>query len=302
MLNFFQRTFDTAGGGAPAGGAPAPAAPAAPAPAAAPAAPAGDTGPWYKGTDDRIVGTWQNTFPQHINDPKELAKAATTSWLEAQKLLGAPADQLIRMPRSDDPAGMAALHKRLGRPDAATDYALKDHKGADLDPTTAEAFRNAAHKANLSKEAAATLAAEMAKFGEAQAANAQAEYDGKIAQAKTELVKNWGSNFAPFKEMAKAGAAALGFDREMVDALEKTVGYAKVMEALRKVGATTKEGQFVNGGQHGQAVGGAMTLEQAKAKLADLRADASWRTRFYNNEAGAKRELEQLEHIIAAAM
>ena len=82
-----------------------------------------------------------------MTDPAALAAAVTTSYLNAQQLLGAPADQLVRMPtKPDDEAGWAALHKRMGKPDKAEDYILKTADGKDLDAPLADALRAAAFK------------------------------------------------------------------------------------------------------------------------------------------------------------
>lgn len=296
-LNFCARTFDAPTDGGAGGGDAAAVAAAAAAAAAA--------GPWYKGkADDRIVGAWQNNFPQHVSDPAALAIAATTSWLEAQKALGVPADQILRVPtKDDDAAGWANVHKRLGRPDDAKDYVFKDAKGADLDPALTDFLRAAAHKANLSKSAAAQMASELVKFSETQTTNAQAEYDAKLAAGKTELAKNWGSNHAANMEVAKTGATALGVDREMVISLEQTFGYAKVMEMFRNVGSKTSEGKFVDPGKGGgNNGGGPMTLQQAIAKKDELFADQAWMARMAKNDRAAMRELEQIEHIMAASM
>lgn len=291
-IKFFPRTFEGEGGGG--GGV------VTPAPVVTP-----DAGPWYKGkADDRIVGAWQNNFPQHVSDPAALAIAATTSWLEAQKALGVPADQILRVPtKDDDAAGWANVHKRLGRPDDAKDYVFKDAKGADLDPALTDFLRSAAHKANLSKGAAAQMAAELVKFSETQTNTAKAEYDAKLAEGKSELAKNWGSNHAANMEVAKTGAAALGVDREMVISLEQTFGYAKVMEMFRNVGSKTSEGKFVDPGKgSGNNGGGPMTLQQAIAKKEALFADQEWMARAAKNERGAMLELEAVERIMAASM
>ena len=269
-FDFFPRAYEGEGLN---GGTPPPAAGAPPPPMNGGTPP---PAPWYTGKiDDATVGYLQTRYPSDLNDPVKVALGAIKSHREAERHLGVDPAQLLRIPvKADDADGWNNVHKRLGRPDNATDYELKDHKGADLDEGTAAAFRAAAHKANLSKDAAKVLASEMAKFGEAQAENARLEHENRLVGAKAELTKNWGANFAVNKEMAKAGASAVGFDRDIVEALEKTAGYAKTMEALRKIGASTQEGKFVQGGQNGGASGQPMTLQQAMEKKNDLFNDA----------------------------
>ena len=127
--------------------------------------------PWYQGKfDERTLGHVQNHFPQHLNDPAALAVAAVQSQLSAQKLLSAPPSELVRIPtKADDPL-WNDVHKRLGRPDRPDEYVVKNAKGEDLDAPMAEWLRNTAHKLNLPKDAAPTLASELLKFGEKQTA------------------------------------------------------------------------------------------------------------------------------------
>jgi len=258
--------------------------------------------PWYKDkADERIVGTWQNNFPQHVNDPAALAIAATNSWLEAQKHLGVPADQIVRVPtKADDAAGWEALHKRLGWPGDPAKYQFKDGEGKDVDPNLATFLRDTANRLRLSPESASEFGKEVLKFSEAQAANAKTEYETKLAAGKSELATNWGANMAANMEVARAGANALGVDRDMVAALEQTMGYAKVMEMFRVVGSKTTEGKFVGGSK--ETGSGPMSREAAIAKKNELFADRDWLARHDKGDRTAVNELRQIEAILAATM
>jgi hypothetical protein len=300
-FDFFPRVFEVPTDG---GGAPAPSPAPAPAPAPTPAGTGGAAGnaPWYQGkADDRIIGSWQNNFPQHIADPAALAVAATNSWLEAQKALGVPADQIVRVPtKPDDAAGWEALHKRLGWPGDPTKYQFKDGQGKDVDPSLATFLRDTAHRLRLDPDRAGELSKEVLKFSEAQITNAKTDYDTKLAAGKAELATNWGAHLAANMEVARAGAATLGVDRDMVAALEQTVGYAKVMEMFRIVGSKTTEGKFVGGDKASGT--GPMSREAAIAKKNELFADKDWVARTARQDRDALRELAQIEAILAASM
>ena len=297
-FDFFPRAFEVPAEG---GGAPAPS--PAPAPAPAPGGVGGGAGtPWYQGkADERIVGTWQNNFPQHVNDPAALAVAATNSWLEAQKHLGVPAEQIVRVPtKADDAAGWEALHKRLGWPGDPTKYQFKDAEGKDVDPNLATFLRETANRLRLDPERATELSKDVLKFSEAQIANAKTEYETKLAAGKAELATNWGPNMATNLEVARAGATALGVDRDIVAALEQTVGYAKVMEMFRLVGSKTTEGKFVGGSK--ETGTGPMSREAAIAKKNELFADRDWLARHEKGDRTAVNELRAIEQILAASM
>lgn len=282
---FFPRTFDLDTGGA--GGVVVP--------------PAGGTGdPWYKGTDERTVGAWQNNFPQHISDPKALSVAVTASYLEAQKLLGAPATELVRVPsKADDPA-WATVHKRLGKPDTADAYVLKNKDGADFDKPFADAIRSAAFSLNLNSDAAQKFATEVAKISDGSRAEAQAQYDTKLAAEKQSLAASWGAHMETNKELARMGAKSLGLDAEMVTALEAVAGYAKLMTVLHGVGVRTSEGKLITGGKGNGGGDGTvpMTREQASARKSELYNDNDFVTRFNKGDAAAIREMNAIDVVI----
>lgn len=273
---------------------------AAPTPAPAPA-------PWYTGkADERTVGHWQNNFPQHVNDPAALAVAVTSSWQEAQKLIGAPAHEIVRLPTKADAPEWAAVHRRLGRPDDAAEYVLKNKDGADFDATFADQVRKTSHALNLSKDAAQKLAIEMDTFSAAQKASEKAAYDTAITAEREKLSASWGAHTETNKEVARTGLQNLFPNlsgdqiREAVNALEKSVGYYNLMESLHRVGVRTQEGRVITGAKSGGDGNGTtpLTRGQAQARKAELYGDNDFVTRFNKGDAGAIREMDAIDRIL----
>jgi hypothetical protein len=97
--------------------------------------------------------------------------------------------------------------------------------------------------------------------------------------------------------VASQGAKALGLDEEMVNALEKTAGYAKTMDALRRVGVMNKEDRYIAGSV--PANGGVMTREQASSRMAQLKADPSWTRKLMTGDNEAGREFSNLSLLIS---
>src|SRR5882757_381470 len=123
--------FEEAAGGAGGGGDAAAAAAAATAAAAAAAA----AKPWHDGVEAEFIGHAQNKGWK-LDNPKEAFAAAAKVARDLERHFGAPADQIIRMPKADaPPAEISAFRQRLGWPAEAKDYdfsTIKDAAGQPL--------------------------------------------------------------------------------------------------------------------------------------------------------------------------
>lgn len=284
-----------AGADAGAGGGDA----AAVAAAAAAAAAAAGAKPWFDGkADAETVGYWQNKGWKH-DDPATVALEATKAAREAQKFVGVPADQLLRLPKdAKDEAGWNAVYSRLGKPAAAKEYDFTNVKSADgtaIDQAFADTIREAAFSNHLTKDAATAFAQSVVKHLDSQKSAQVAELTAKVNAEKAELAKSWGTNADLNKLTAMQGAKRLGITPEAIAALEKVSGYAAVMEAMRKVGAGTTEDTFQEG-NHGASP---KTMESAAARLSELQSDQAWAKRLLAGDQAARREFQALTEQIA---
>lgn len=273
--------------------APPTAPPVAPPPAAPPA-------PWYEGkADAETVGYWQNKAWKH-DDPVTIALEATKAAREAQKFVGVPPEQLIRLPKdAKDEAGWNSVYQRLGKPSDPKEYdftAVKSADGTAISPALADAIRTAAFANHQPKDAATAFAQSVVKHLDDQRAAQTAESTAKLNTEKAELAKNWGPNADLNKLTAMQGAKRLGVSPEAVAALEKAVGYAQTMEMFRKVGAGTSEDTFVEGQSHNPT-----TVASAQARLSELQNDKAWVDRLFKGDAATRREHDALIQQIAAA-
>jgi hypothetical protein len=270
------------------GGAPPP-----PPPAPPPAA-------WYGDKlDAELVGHIQNRG-WHNKPVNEVAIEAIKSHREAEKHMGVPAERLIRLPANmTDREAMKPVWQKLGAPTDAKDYdfsAVKNAAGEVINPKLADAIRGVAAELSLPKDAAPAVASAIIKHLDGLNAETTALSTEALNKERDALKANWGNNFEAHKVVAKAGAAKLGIDPEAVEALEKVVGYAKVMEAFRRVGALSGEDKFFDGGPNNP---GTMTREQAVARKAELQRDAEWSKRYLAGGSAEGREMQALITIIA---
>lgn len=257
--------------------------------------------PWYQGKlDAEFVGHAQNKGWK-LDDPATLAVEALRAHREAEKFVGVPADQLLRLPKdAKDEAGWNSVWQRLGVPKDAKEYDFSGVKFADgsaIDEAFADRMRQASIANKIPKDAATAYVKSVAEFMEQQDKLEADQTASKIAEEKATLAKSWGPNAEFNKLTAMQGAKRLGVTPEDVQALEKQIGYARVMEMFRKVGAGTTEDTFVES----RAGGESRTVESAQARLNELMADPAWGKRLTGGDAQARREFDALTMQIAAA-
>lgn len=275
--------------------APAPNPTPAPAPNPAPA-------PWYQGLADatpELTGYWANRGWQG-KTAAEIAIAASKAHQEAEKFIGAPASELIRL-KPGDPDSLKALNERLGVPKEAKDYdftAIKFSDGTPLDDKFSDFMRSTALKYSLTKDAASGLAAELTKFLDGVEASEMAESTAALQAERATLDKSWGANKAANMVVAQAAARALGVDEAAVAALEKTIGYAKTMEMFLNIGSKIGEDKFVRSPNGNPGV---MSADQAKARVEELKRDEAWVSRYVKGGSDEAREMANLMKIIAGA-
>lgn len=247
----------------------------------------------------------QGAFKNHGWDqksPSEAAAEAMKSYREAEKFLGVPKDQLVRMPRdAADEAGWKALRTRLGVPGEAKEYdfsAVKFTDGTELDGQFTDAMRASLHAAGVPKDRAPEVVKAMVKFMEGAEQGDVAERTAKLATERDALTKNWGPNMEANKFIAKQAALKMGLTEEVVNNMEQSAGYAATMNALLKIGQMMGEDKFVAnpGGQPG-----VMTVDQAKARLTELKNDNAWARKVSAGDVTSNREFDALIRIIAGS-
>lgn len=245
---------------------------------------------WYASASPEIQGYIQNCG--WAADPPEVAALkAVQSAHQAQKFIGMPPEQVVRLPKdATDAEGWKALWQRLGAPADPAGYEFPAGTDADF-------WRSTAAELNLPKDAAARLAQKTAEHATQTAAAAKADTDAKVAEAKAALAKDWGPNFNAHMNVAKAAAAALGVTPEQINALEGAVGYDKVMNLFRTIGSKIGEDKFVTGSNPGS--GGVMTQSQAMDQRRSLMTDGAWVKRYLAGGTAEKREMTQLNSIIS---
>lgn len=259
---------------------------------------AGGTDSWYTGADAETTGFMQNRGWDKL-DAKGAALAAIKSYREASAHLGAPPDQLMRMPKdSNDTEAWTKLYSRLGVPDKPEAYnfdGVKFGDGSTVDQDVVNVVRDLAAKNHLTPDAATSVVKAIVNMVEKAETQETDQYAIKLEGEKAALRQNWGGNAASNLVIAQNAAAKLGVDQETLATLEKTVGYSKVMEMFRQVGARIGEDNFLGGGNNGPR--GPVTQMQAKAELSALESDTDFNTKLFSGDRAAAQKFDNLTRI-----
>ena len=255
--------------------------------------------PWHHAVEPDVKAYWQSKG-YDISDPAKIAVAASKGHLEATKFLGVPANQLLRLPADvNDEVGWANVWARLGAPADKSGYdfsTVKFSDGTDLDSGFADFMREKAHELHLPTQTAAQLSKSFVSFME-QADRREAEQGARqLSEEKAQIAKDWGNDYEFNRQTAVQGAQKLKVTAEDVAALEKVVGYARVMEMFRKVGAGSNEDSYIPGKQGGEFM---TTAQTAQARLNELMANQQWAARLVQNEPEARKEFESLTRLIS---
>lgn len=253
---------------------------------------------WHAGVDAETLGHWQ-TKGWDLSSPLKVATEATKAYKEAERYVGAPPSEIIRMPKAGDEAGAKAMWQRLGAPPDAAGYDFSTVKKADgsaLDAAFDTHLRGEFSRLNVPKDTAAAIAQSVVKFQEQTSSAAQQEVLAKQQAQQQELAKNWGANMEANRFVAKQAALALKVTAEDLDAMEARLGGPRVMELFRQIGERIGEGKFVSNMAPGGS--GVMTREQAVAKRADLMKDSGWVKRYTDGGTAENRELQGLLTMI----
>lgn len=258
---------------------------------------AATTTPWHQGKlDAELIGHAQNAGWK-LDDPAELAASAVKAHREAQKYIGVPPDQIVKLPKDqNDEAGWNAVRQRLGMPKEAKEYDLSGVKfadGTEIEAAFADTMRGALHKAGVAKDSAPEVVRAVVNFMEEADRAEQTERTAAWERTKAALETDWGPNFARNSAIAAQGAEVFGLDQKDIEALKDHPSYPKLIKSFLKVGLMNKEPAFVDAAGRA-ANNGVMSREQAVARHAEMMTDGEFMKRLTNGDPKANRELEDV--------
>lgn len=268
--------------------------------------------PWHANIDQGIKDFWA-AKKYDLSDPVKVLDVVSRSYQGAERLLGVPADELLRMPKPNaDTTEVNAFWNRIGVPKEAKDYdfaAVKMADGSDLDPAFLDTMRASLHANRVPKDNAPAVIRDVIKYLEANDRAEAAETTAEVQRQEQALRTNWGNRYAYNLTVAKDAldriGQAAGLNKQQIDqgwdALSKLggVGAAAAMEMLRVIGSRMGEHDFVAAGQSRPAGdGGFVSADQARAEIASLLQDRDFQARLLAGNVEAKRKWTNLHQIL----
>lgn len=247
---------------------------------------------WTAGLSDEHKGVVQNKQWNGVG-------AVLESYVNLEKLTGAPADQIIRLPGKDaKPEDWRKnVWGRLGLPTDAKGYAIEIPKTGG-DPALVEWARTTMHEIGVPKGMGEALAKKFMEHVAGATEKYGQERSTKNEAGKLALGKEWGAAHDQNIGIAKKAAGALGVTAEQIDQLEQVMGYDGVMKFFHSAGSKIGEDSFISGdGKGGSKVTtvGALTPAAARDRLNQLKTDKAWVAKYASGDAEAKAEMERLQ-------
>ena len=239
---------------------------------------------WLDALDDDTKGFVEN---KGWKEPTDIL----TGYRNLEKLVGAPEDQIVRLPGEGDAAGWSEVFNKLGRPEAAADYDITLPEGLG-DPEMADWAKEAFHKAGFTADQAKTFTDEWNTYMAGKAETMEADYRARVQEEEASLKKEWGAAFDKNVDIARRAAREFGVEPEQLDAMEKAMGFSGLLKLMNRIGGKLGEDAFEGGS--GTASFGAMTPAQATAELETLRHDDRFRARYLSGDPDAVAKMDRL--------
>jgi hypothetical protein len=231
----------------------------------------------------------------------EALQEAVKSYHEAEKVIGIPREQLVRMPKdAADKEGWAAFNAKIGVPEKADGYdfsKIKFSDGSDLDDSFINSMRESVYSRGIPAAKAQELVGDFVKFMEGAEAQEAATRQAAIVEGRAQIDASWGAKKEANTFIATQAVTKLGLPQEFIQNLENTAGYATTMQTLLKLGQMMGEDKFVATGDG--PVKGILTREQAQAKLDELKRDSAWSAKVSAGDFKANEEFNALVRIVS---
>lgn len=252
-----------------------------------PPATGAEAGAWMMGFNEEQKAFVQNKGYKGPGD-------VVDSYRNAEKLIGMPAERVLKLPEKMDSPEMRAIWERLGAPKEAKEYGIEVPKEGG-DAKLMETFIGTFHENGVTKTAAQKIVSKWNEFQAARATEMKAQADLNFKNQDAALKKEWGAAYEQNMNLAKQAAGVVGLNAQQVDALASQIGHDGVGKLLHKISLSTRESGFVAGANPGT---GLMTPEQAKTAIKGLMTDLDFQRRFAAGETEAKAKWQSL-HVMA---
>lgn len=268
---------------------------------------AGGGAPWYEGKVAPEALQFYQRKQYDLSDPMKLIEGLTRGYQGAEKLLGVPAERMLRIPLPNaDTSEISQYWQQIGVPKEAKDYdlsAVKFGDGTELDQAFADMIRGSMHRNRVPKDYAANVVKDIVTFMEGADKADLADRTAAIQEQTQALDRDWGNNKAAYLVVARGALEALGkaagLNADQIkqgwDAISEIggIGSSFAMKMLFEAGRRMGEDRFIGGGQ-GLGRGDTMSRDAARAEIEALKSDKEFGRRLL---AGGREERKKWDDL-----
>jgi len=227
-------------------------------------------------------GSWLDklNLPEDVRAHATVAKYAASPEAFARGLihleghLGAPAEQLLRLPKPDDKDGMGAIYNKLGRPEKPDGYTAKI-EGDAMDAAAFDAFKAQAHELGITNAQLEGLTKWYAATGQQTMQQLEAADKAAREAADLALKQEWGGAYGDKIDAAAEMAAKFG--GEELDGYLKETGLGNDPRMLKAWAAVAdamgEAGAGFDPSQRGRDSNRGPTPAEAEAELVKMETD-----------------------------
>jgi hypothetical protein len=249
---------------------------------------------WYSSFDPETQGWMQNRGLVGEELTPELFSKAVQGHRNAEKIIGVPADQIIRLPKEGDVEGYRSAMAKLGMPAKPDEYKLPVPEGAD--PEFSKKAANWFHEAGLTQRQAEAVSGKWNEFVTQFQQESTQQSEQQIEQDVQTLRKEWGAAHDQNIQIARNAVKAFGMDAEVLGKLEAAMGYKGLMEFMHNLGNKVGEDKFVTGES------ALKTPASAQQSLKELGLDRDFMAAFIDgSHPGHKAAVEKRNRLIEQA-
>jgi hypothetical protein len=251
----------------------------------------------------KLPDNWREAIPSEFKDEPVLQRiqdfpSLVKSLVHAQKAIGA--NKVVVPSKHATPEDWTNFFQQVGVPKDAKDFKVELPKDATFDGEFLDAFKDAAHKANLLPTQAQALVDWFSKANAHKMTAIAEDRKTKDAGELQKLQAEWGAAFSTKAQQANIALSHFDPDGKM-PAMLKELGLsnnAQLIRFLAKVGETLSEDKIA--GQGGEP---ALTPKEAQGELNKIYGDMKhpyWLKEHPGHKAAVE-EVQKLTHYMKPA-
>lgn len=256
-----------------------------------------DTPKWYDTLDADVKAHITNRGLDKM-DAATAAAASAKAHFDAQKIIGHPPDQVVKLPKDATDPTFSGIYDRIvgmATPKTAEEYVIDGPEAAFV--------KELALKHKLPLDAARGLAQGLVARTAATAAEHANTAEVTKSANQVALRTAWGGEYDQKAFSATRVVEAIGFTPEVLSAMAAlpATEYVKNMNALASLSSQLNEAAILRGGNPVRNPDAGLDSGGAQAQLDALKQDRAWSQKYLAGDVEANNRFVQLTSIIARA-